>query len=123
MNEQQNPAELKSALIFAFLYALISFVSAFTHDRFGNDALYVVSVISGLTDLDAITLSTAKMTEEKNIEAALGWRLILVATMSNLVFKGGLAMAMGSGHLRQRLPLFFGILILTGFAILFLWPS
>jgi uncharacterized membrane protein (DUF4010 family) len=122
MSEQHNPAELKSALIFALLYGVISFISAFTLDRFGNEALYAVSVISGLTDLDAITLSTAKMTESKDIDPALGWRLIMVAVLSNLVFKAGLAMSLGSAYLRQRLPLYFGILILSGVAIILLWP-
>jgi uncharacterized membrane protein (DUF4010 family) len=123
MNEQKNPAQLKSALIFAVLYAAISFISAFTLDKFGNQALYAVSVISGLTDLDAITLSTAKMAEKKEIEPELGWRLILVAAMSNLVFKGGLAMMMGSPYLRKRVALLFGLLIITGIAIVFLWPQ
>ena len=123
LGEQHNPAELKGALIFAALYALITFVSAYTLDKFGNSALYIVSIISGLTDLDAITLSTAKMTEQKSIDPSLGWRLILVAAMSNLVFKGIMAMTLGTAYLRRQLAFLFGILILVGLAILFLWPS
>jgi uncharacterized membrane protein (DUF4010 family) len=122
MPEQSNPAQLKSAIIFALLYGGISFLSAFAKDKFGNDALYVVSVISGLTDLDAITLSTSRMTEQKSIEASLGWRLILVATMSNLVFKGILAITIGNRDLAKRIIFYFGILIAAGLAILFLWP-
>jgi uncharacterized membrane protein (DUF4010 family) len=121
MEEQRNPAELKSALIFAFLYAVISFISAYTLDRFGNRALYAVAVISGLTDLDAITLSTAKMTERKSIDPDLGWRLIMVAMMSNLVFKGGLAVTLGSGFLKKRIIILFAILIAAGLSIVFLW--
>ena len=111
---QTNPAELKGALIFAVLYGVISFISAAVKDNFGDQALYIVSVVSGLTDLDAITLSTAKMTEEKNIDAALGWRLILVATLSNLVFKGGMALVMGNRQLGRLVGFLFGILIITG---------
>ena len=120
---QTNPAELKGALIFAVLYGVISFISAAVKDNFGDQALYIVSVISGLTDLDAITLSTAKMTEEKNIDAALGWRLILVATLSNLVFKGGMALVMGNRQLGRLVGFLFGILIITGLLIIFFWPS
>ena len=120
---QSNPAELKGAFIFALLYGGISFISAAVKDNFGDQALYAVSVISGLTDLDAITLSTAKMTEQKNIDAALGWRLILVATLSNLVFKGGMALVMGNRQLGRILGLLFGILIITGLLIIFFWPS
>ena len=123
MPKQGNPAELKGALIFALLYGGISFISAFVNDKFGNEALYLVSVISGLTDLDAITLSTAKMTEQKNIESSLGWRLILVATLSNLVFKGGMAIAMGNKHLGKVVGALFGILIISGILIILLWPT
>jgi uncharacterized membrane protein (DUF4010 family) len=123
LNEHGNPAELKSAVIFALLYGGISFASAFTLDKFGNDALYVVSIISGLTDLDAITLSTAKMTEENNITPSLGWRLVMVAAISNMVFKAGLVMALGSPYLRRRVPIFFGLLIISGITIILLWPT
>lgn len=123
MQDQKNPAELKSAVMFGLLYALISFLSAAAKDKFGNEGLYVVSVLSGLTDMDAITLSTAKMTEQKSIDAALGWKLILIAFLSNLVFKGGAAMIIGGKALGKTIAFLFGIGILTGLAILFMWPS
>lgn len=123
MPKQGNPAELKGAMIFALLYGGISFASAFVNDKFGHEALYFVSIVSGLTDLDAITLSTAKMTEQKNIESSLGWRLILVATLSNLVFKGGMAITMGNKQLGKVVGVLFGILIISGILIIFLWPD
>ncbi len=123
MEDQKNPAELKSAVVFGLLYAVISFLSAAVNDKFGNEGLYVVSILSGLTDMDAITLSTAKMTEQKSIEASLGWKLILIAFLSNLAFKGGMAMVIGGRHLGKTVAFLFGIAILTGLAILFLWPS
>ncbi|HEV7782758.1 MAG TPA: MgtC/SapB family protein [Chitinophagaceae bacterium] len=122
MPVQQNPAQLKGAILFALLYALISFISALAKDKFGKEALYVVSVISGLTDLDAVTLSTAKMTEQKTIEASLGWRLIMVAALSNLVFKAGIAMVIGNRRLGRTVAILFGLLIGCGLAIIFLWP-
>jgi len=122
MPAQTNPAELKGALVFAILYGVISFISAAVKDNFGGEALYFVSVISGLTDLDAITLSTAKMTEQKSIDSSLGWRLILVATLSNLVFKGGMAIVMGNRHLGKIVGFLFGILIISGILIILFWP-
>jgi len=123
MQDQKNPAELKSAVTFGLLYAVISFLSAAVKDKFGSEGLYVVSIISGLTDMDAITLSTAKMTEQKAIDTSLGWRLILAAFLSNLVFKGGIAMALGSKDLGKTIGILFGIAIMAGLAILFIWPS
>lgn len=123
MPAQNNPAELKGALIFALLYGAISFISAAVKENFDDQALYVVSIISGLTDLDAITLSTAKMAEQKGLEPDLGWRLILVATLSNLVFKGGMAMVMGTRHLGRVVGILFAILIIAGVVIILFWPS
>lgn len=123
MQDQKNPAELKSAVIFGLLYAVITFLSATANDKFGNEGLYVVSILSGLTDMDAITLATAKMTEQKNIDASLGWRLVLVAFLSNLLFKGGIAMIIGGKGFGKTIAFLFGIAILTGLAILFIWPS
>lgn len=123
MQDQKNPAELKSAVMFGLLYAGISFLSAAANDKLGDEGLYVVSILSGLTDMDAITLSTAKMTEQKKIAASLGWRLIHVAFLSNLVFKGGIAMITGGKELGKAIAFLFGIAILTGLAILFIWPA
>jgi uncharacterized membrane protein (DUF4010 family) len=123
MPVQHNPAQLKSAIVFALLYGVISFISAFVLDKFGNEALYGVSVISGLTDLDAVTLSTAKMTEQNMIEASLGWRLVMVAALSNLVFKAGIAIVIGNRQLGRTVGILFGLLIAFGLAIIFLWPS
>ena len=116
--EQENPAQIKGALIFAGLYALISFITAAVKAEIGDSGLFVVSIISGLTDLDAITLSTARMAEQKNIDATLGWKLVLIAAMSNLVFKAGMVFVLGSRKLGLRVAIFFGIAIAAGFAIL-----
>jgi uncharacterized membrane protein (DUF4010 family) len=66
MPEQANPAELKSALIFGALYAVIIFAVAAAKDYFGTGGLYVVAMLSGLTDLDAITLSTGRLAAAKS---------------------------------------------------------
>src|SRR5688572_9265727 len=123
MQDQKNPAELKSAITFGLLYAVISFLSAAAKDKFGIEGLYVVSILSGLTDMDAITLSTAKMAEQKSIDASLGWRLILIAFLANLVFKGGIAMVIAGKDFAKTIAVLFGIAILTGLTILFIWPS
>lgn len=123
MPEQGNPAQLKSAIIFALLYAAVRFISEAAKQELGNDALYAVSFISGLTDLDAITLSTARMTNLGEIEASLGWRLILLAMVSNLIFKAGLAYVWGGRVLGHRVALLFGLLAVVAALLFFLWPG
>jgi len=118
-----NPAELKPALIFGALYALVILAVAFAKDRFGDAGLYPVALISGLTDVDAITLSTANLAAQGKLEAATTWRLILVAALANLAFKGACALVLGSAALRRPILLLLGLALAGGVAILLLWPG
>ncbi len=117
-----NPAQLKPALIFGLLYAVVLFVVAFTREKFGESGLYVVAVLSGLTDVDAITLSTAQMMNKDRVGVDTGWRLIMVATLANTLFKGGAVAFLGGKALLKRIVVLYGIAILSGIAIILLWP-
>lgn len=124
MPEQQNPTELRSAIVFAVLFAGVSMALAAAKKYLGGQGLYAIAALSGLTDMDAITLSAGRMvergTDAGGITAAQGWKLIVVAAMSNLVFKAGMALAVGSWALFARVSLLFLGPMLTGAALL-LW--
>jgi uncharacterized membrane protein (DUF4010 family) len=120
--EVANPAELKSALIFGALFALITLAVAFVKERFGDAGLYPVGVISGLTDMDAIALSTANLAADERLAATTAGKVILVAELSNLAFKGACAVVVGAAALRARVALYLGLGIAGGVAILFVWP-
>lgn len=122
MPEPKNPAQFKSALIFGLLYGFILLVVAFTNQQFGNKTLYLVSIISGLTDVDAITLSLSQMMKGGRLQTDLGWKLILLASISNLVFKGIMAVILGAKELIRWIVISFGIAISTGLLIIWLWP-
>jgi uncharacterized membrane protein (DUF4010 family) len=121
--EQKNPAELKPALLFGALYAFVLLVVAAAKQYFGSAGLYIVAVISGLTDLDAITLSTGQLANSDKIEAKLAWRVILVALLSNLLFKFGIVAALGPTSLTKRVGLATAAAVVAGVAILLLWPG
>jgi uncharacterized membrane protein (DUF4010 family) len=123
MPEQKNPAELKPALVFGGLYALVLLAVAVAKEHFGSAGLYVVAVISGLTDLDAITLSTGQLAGSKMIDTLIAWRVILIAVMSNFLFKFGIVAALGSQGLTQRIGCAFAVALAAGGAILLLWPN
>lgn len=120
--DSRNPAQLKPAIIFGLLYAVILFVVAFTREKFGESGLYVVAVLSGLTDVDAITLSTAHLMNKESISVDTGWRLIMVAALANTLFKAGAVAFLGGMALLKRAAVLYGIAILSGIAIILLWP-
>lgn len=112
--EQTNPTELRSALVFGALYAIILFAVAATKTHFEKSGLYVVAVISGLTDMDAITLSTSRMVSAGRLPAETGWRVIVSAVMANLIFKAALVAALGHRKLFLNIAFLFGILFIAG---------
>jgi len=119
----EDPAELRPALYFALAYAAILVaVAAARHYFPGERALYVVAALSGLTDVDAITLSTARLVEGGRVEARTGWRLIVLASLSNLVFKAGIVAALGDRGMFRRVALWFGVGAGAAVLLLALWP-
>lgn len=121
--EPGNPAQLKSALVFGALYAVIIFAVAVAKEYFGQNGLYVVSIISGLTDVDAITLSLSNTIAGGGLQPETGWQLILIASLSNMVFKGGMAIVLGSRQLGWYVGAIFLVTIVAGILILWLWPE
>lgn len=116
-------AELKVAVIFGLLYAGVLLAVAAAREHFGDSGMYAVAGISGLTDMDAITLSAARFVDSGRIEAGAGWRMILIAAMSNLAFKAGAVALLGSRDMLKRVAVVFGLSIAGGVAILLIWPG
>jgi uncharacterized membrane protein (DUF4010 family) len=113
-----NPAELRGAIVFALLYAAVLLLVAWVRDQFGSGALYLVAFASGLTDMDAITLSTSRLVEQSRLDADLAWRLILVASLANLVFKGAIVAVVGGRALGLRVGAVFGVAVVAGLIVL-----
>lgn len=123
MPEQKNPAELKPAFLFGALYALVLLAVAVAKQYFGSAGLYLVAIISGLTDLDAITLSTGQLADSNKIEARIAWQVILTAVLSNLLFKFGIVAALGSANLRKKVAWSFAGALVAGIGIILFWPA
>ena len=105
MPEVKNPTELKTAISFGLLYALVLLASAWLQDIAGNKGLYIVALASGLTDADASVLSTLRMFNLEKISGGEAVIAVTLALMANLVFKIGLVISIGGGKLaRHALP-------------------
>jgi uncharacterized membrane protein (DUF4010 family) len=119
---EADPADLKTAVVFGILYAGVLFAVAVVKEHFGDGTLYGVAVLSGLTDMDAITLSTAQMIKAERLTTDTGWRMILIAGMSNLVFKACAVALLGNRFLLKRIVVIFGLSFAGGVLILIFWP-
>ena len=121
MPEPDNPAELTSAIVFGLLYGGIIFAVAAAKEMFGQQSLYLIAMISGLTDVDAITLSTGRLVEGQRLEAHTGWQLVMIAIMANLVFKWAAVAVLGNKALLKKLTVIFGAAFMVGLGILAGW--
>lgn len=118
----QDPGDLVGAVVFGLLYAGVLLASAAVSDHFGGRALYLLAAVSGLTDVDAITLSTTSLASEGRISADAAWRVVLVAALANLCFKAVAVAALGSRALGLRVAVLFGLGAAGAGAILAFWP-
>ena len=117
-----NPAQLKAALIFGGLYAVVLLAVAAAKAHFGTGGMYLVAMLSGLTDMDAITLSTAELVKTGRVPTDTGWRVILLAALSNLIFKGSVVALLGNRRLLISIATLFSIALAGGVLLLVLWP-
>ncbi|HRE16227.1 MAG TPA: MgtC/SapB family protein, partial [Rhodocyclaceae bacterium] len=93
--ELNNPTEIRVALTFGAVYALVLVFSAGLADVSGNKGVYAVALISGLTDVDAITLSSLRMFGLEKLGASAVVTAIFCAELSNLLFKLGVVASIG----------------------------
>ncbi len=120
MPEITNPTEIRIALGFGLLYALVLFFSAWLSDIAGSKGLYTVALISGLTDVDAITLSSLRLYELGKLESSQAVTAIVLAFLANLGFKFGLIATIGGANLAKRCAVGFAAMGL-GMGIGLIW--
>ncbi len=120
-HEHDNPTELKSAIVFAGLYALVLLGVAAARVYFGDRGLFIVSGFSGLTDMDAITLSTSRLVADGSLAATIAWRAIIIASMSNIVFKACVVTTLGPRRLALGLWSVSAVKLAAGVALLVWW--
>ncbi|MDG5767449.1 MgtC/SapB family protein [Balneolales bacterium ANBcel1] len=118
MPEQRNPSELSTALTFGAVYVTILFVISATTEYLGSEVLYVVAAISGLADMDAITLSVSQKVQRGTVDATLGWKLILTALIANTLFKYAIVRFIGGKVIATNVRWAFGIIVLAALTLI-----
>ncbi|MGR5155504.1 MgtC/SapB family protein [Vibrio owensii] len=97
-NKQTNPLALQSALFFGVVLAIIMLLSHALSDWFGSAGILVLSAVSGITDVDAISLTLGRQsTQSLAIDVAvLG---IFIAASVNTIVKMGMVLMIGARQL------------------------
>lgn len=103
MERVSNPSQLKGAIFFAALFAGVTLASAAASHYWGTQGTLLVAAVSGLTDMDAITLTLGQQAAEGRITPAYASGAIMIAVVSNTLFKMGIVCVIGGKSLVAHL--------------------
>jgi uncharacterized membrane protein (DUF4010 family) len=82
---------------------------------FGDTGVYISSLLSGLADVDAITISLAQLSLVGTVAENVAAQSIIIATIANTFAKGAVVL-IGGAYLLKR-ALLPGMLIVIGTTI------
>jgi uncharacterized membrane protein (DUF4010 family) len=109
----QNPLELTEALKFGLLFGIVFGATTLLKHWTGDPGVYLSSLLSGVSDVDAITLSLTTLYTDGNLKLYTALIGIVIATFSNSLTKLAIAYTTGNKVLGNHLSLAFGIPLAT----------
>jgi uncharacterized membrane protein (DUF4010 family) len=98
----RNPAELRTALTFGAIYAVVLLLAAWLSTLAGAAGLFVVAIVAGLTDVDAITLSSLRLFSIGTVDAREVAIAMVLAIGEKIVFKLAMVLIVGGRPLFAR---------------------
>jgi uncharacterized membrane protein (DUF4010 family) len=107
MPETSNPTEILAALGFGLLYVIVLLCSAWMNDIAGSGGLYMVALVSGITDVDAVTLSSLRLFSLNTLNDTQLVTAISIAVISNMAFKFSVV-SIGGKPLAKHVAIGFG---------------
>ncbi|WP_221801170.1 MgtC/SapB family protein [Oceanobacter mangrovi] len=116
----KNPLELQSALILGGMLVVILVLAEWLRQELGDTGVYLLAAVSGITDVDAISLSLSRMSVAETLSLPAAATGILIAVTVNNVFKSILALVIGRMALGIRVAGAMAGSLLVGFASLWL---
>jgi uncharacterized membrane protein (DUF4010 family) len=115
--ELSNPLRLQTAVTFGLVFAVVLVVVRAANEYFGSAGVYVASLLTGITDVDSITLSVSELALGNALEPQVAAVAIVIASLVNTTAKGVMALVLGSKELRKMIVRAFGIVLLTGLVV------
>jgi uncharacterized membrane protein (DUF4010 family) len=116
---KQNPLELSTAIVFGAILTTIILASYLLRDWFGSMGIYILSMLSGITDVDAITLTLARQSLDLAASGAVAQLheaslAILIAAATNTIVKASLAATLSASNLLRLVTLPILLSVLAG---------
>jgi uncharacterized membrane protein (DUF4010 family) len=117
-----NPLEIKTALSFGVLLALVMLLGRALRAWLGEAGVLLLAAASGVADVDAITLSLARMSQD-DLAVRVAVTGIVIAAAVNSLMKAGMATVIGGRlvGLRVGVPLVASAIAGLSLSWLLLW--
>lgn len=115
-----NPLELSAAVKFAALLVLIMFAAQALRQSMGDAGVFALAAVSGLVDVDALSLSMAQMHAAGQLSVWVAEHAIVLTVMVNTVTKILLAWAIGGRALGVRVAMVLLPALLMGGGVMLL---
>ena len=109
-----NPFQITSALQFGALYGVIIFATKGLQQFYGEKGVFIASFISGVIDVDAITLSLSTLAKNGTISEIIAAKAIIISVISNSMFKYLYILIFGNKTLIKNMLIFLIITVLFG---------
>lgn len=116
----RNPLELKTALGFGALLAVVMLLGKALQHFAGDAGVLVLAAASGIADVDAITLSLARMSGDDLGLATAAFGVVIAGAVNSLV-KGAMSGAIGGRALGLRVALPLAASAGAGLLAAWLW--
>ena len=119
-DELKNPFRLRPALLFGVVFAVVLLVSEHAHELLGTSGIYATAFLSGLADVDAMTITLSKLAAEGTISTQVATTGIVIAAIANTLVKAALAWLLGNNRLGRLVSTVLIAVIVSGLVLLLL---
>ncbi len=109
--KSDNPFSLRPALFFAAMLAAVSLIAHFAIAYLGQASLVAIAFVSGLADVDAITVSVGRQAVAGAISPQGAAAACLAAVGANVLFKASLAWSVAGKSVGVPVALAFAAMI------------
>lgn len=115
----KNPLQLDSAAIYGIVLSILFIIVHFVETHFGASGVYALAAMSGIADVDAISITLAKSaipTGEK-LTTHVAANGILIAVFVNTIVKAIISQVIGGWRLAKWSGIILLLTFLTGIAV------
>lgn len=114
-----DPFRIIPALKLGTLFALVLVIAEVSSIYFGNAGIYAASIVSGLVDVNAITLSLATLARS-TLDPSIAATSIVLAIIANILVKLAIAYVLGTRDFGNRMATILLPMALAGIISLLL---